>query len=256
MLKTPEQILDLKVCDIAAGSGAFLVAATRYLADRLLESRRQRSDHRGEPRRTAEAADAETPAVLGLRELAHAEQDELDARRAVIVNCIYGVDINPMAIEMAKLSLWLTSLDRNRPFSFLDDHLAVGDSLLGITSPQQLLDLHFDPKQGPCAPRGHARPVHIYRRERSQGGQRASRPDHVDGDRDSRDAETKQRLLRRAHEITARLSLVADGLTAASLAGGKDSDYLMLASLVSDVSTGSDPERREAPYLDRSRPRT
>ena len=244
MLKTPEQILGLKVCDIAAGSGAFLVAATRYLADRLLESRRQHATDAVAPADDSEASasdDADTPAVLGLRELAQAEQDELDARRAVIVNCIYGVDINPMAIEMAKLSLWLTSLDRNRPFSFLDDHLAVGDSLLGITSPQQLIDLHFDPKKGRAL---HRDTLDLFTSTvesdlKSASELRAQIP--LVGDRDSRDAETKQRLLRRAREITARLSLVADGLTAASLAGGKDSDYLTLASLVSDASTGDDP---------------
>ncbi|HEY0169146.1 MAG TPA: type IIL restriction-modification enzyme MmeI [Jatrophihabitans sp.] len=245
VLKTPEQILGLKICDIAAGSGAFLVAATRYLADRLLESHRYHA-----AAATTSAVDPETPApaggetsaVLGLRELAQAEQDELNARRNVIAHCIYGVDINPMAIEMAKLSLWLTSLDRNRPFSFLDDHLVVGDSLLGITSAQQLIDLHFDPKQGRKLHKdtldlftsGVERDLKVAAELRAQITQT--------GDRDSRDAETKQRLLRRAREVTARLALVADGLTAASLAGGKDSDYLTLASLVSAVSTGDDPD--------------
>lgn len=263
VLKTPEQILDVKVCDIAAGSGAFLVAATRYLADRLLESRRQCAITRragtdtaasaaaSNPARTSpdlDTADLDetepfgTPASLGLRELVQAEQDELDARRDVIVHCIYGVDINPMAIEMAKLSLWLTSLDRNRPFSFLDDHLAVGDSLLGITSPQQLIDLHFDPKRGRALHRDTLdlftstveRDLKVAAELRAQITQT--------GDRDSRDAATKQRLLRRAQEVTARLALVADGLTAASLAGGKDSDYLSLAAFVSAASSGNDPD--------------
>ncbi len=248
LLKTPEQILDLKVCDIAAGSGAFLVAATRYLAQRLLESRRQHATgataHAAGSRDAASQA-ADTPAVLGLRELAQAEQEELDARRAVIVNCIYGVDINPMAIEMAKLSLWLTSLDRNRPFSFLDDHLAVGDSLLGITSPQQLIDLHFDPKKGRAL---HKDTLDLFTSTvesdlKSASELRAQIP--LVGDRDGRDAQTKRRLLRRADEITARLSLVADGLTAASLAGGKDADYLKLAALISDASRGRDPDDQE-----------
>lgn len=244
-LKSPEQILNLKVCDIAAGSGAFLVAATRYLADRLLESRRQHDPVLAAAELTEDTSgseDSAAPAALGLRELARAEQDELDARRAVIANCIYGVDINPMAIEMAKLSLWLTSLDRNRPFSFVDDHLAVGDSLLGIASPSQLIDLHFDPK--------HGRKLNqdtldlftstIESDLKSASELRAQIP--LIGDRDSRDAEAKQRLLRRAREITARLSLVADGLAAASLAGGKDGDYLTLVSLVSEASTGGDPD--------------
>jgi hypothetical protein len=241
VLKTPEQILGLKVCDIAAGSGAFLVAATRYLAERLLESRRLSATdalaHAGDIEETAPEV---TGATAVLRELAQAEQDELDARRAVIVNCIYGVDINPMAIEMAKLSLWLTSLDRNRPFSFLDDHLAVGDSLLGITSPQQLIDLHFDPKKGRAL---HEDTLDLFTSSveidlKSASELRAQIP--LVGDRDSRDAKTKERLLRRAGEITARLSLVADGLTAASLAGGRSAEFLIVASLVSEAGTGND----------------
>lgn len=245
VLKTPEQILDLKVCDVAAGSGAFLVAATRYLADRLLESRRQyatpATNSAVDPETSAPAGD-EIPVVLGLRELAKAEQDALDARRAVIAHCIYGVDINPMAIEMAKLSLWLTSLDRNRPFSFLDDHLTVGDSLLGITSAQQLIDLHLDPKQGRQL---HKDTLDLFtssvERDLKVAAELRAQITQT-GDRDSRDAETKQRLLRRAREVTARLALVADGLTAASLAGGKDSAYLTLASLVNAASTGDDPD--------------
>ena len=244
VLKTPQQILDLKVCDIAAGSGAFLVAATRYLAERLLESRRQYSAVALTATldlETSVSEDISPPAVLGLRELALAEQDELDARRDVITHCIYGVDINHMAIEMAKLSLWLTSLDPRRPFSFLDDHLAVGDSLLGITSAQQLVDLHFDPKRGrklhkdtlDLLTSSVERDLKVAAELRAQITQT--------GDRDSRDARTKQRLLRRASEVTARLKLVADGLSSASLAGGKDSDYLGLAALVSAASNGHDP---------------
>jgi hypothetical protein len=253
VLKTPEQILDLKVCDIAAGSGAFLVAATRYLADRLLESRRQYAGTAAMSEQAAtkvkaselNAADpgekhSDVPASLGLREIAQAEQDELNARRDVITSCIYGVDINPMAIEMAKLSLWLTSLDRNRPFSFLDDHLAVGDSLLGITSPHQLVDLHFDPVVGRAL---HRDTLDLFT-STIESDLRAAAELRAQitqtGDRDSRDAETKQRLLRRSREITDGLSLAADGLSAASLAGGKDSDYLTLASLIGAVSGGTD----------------
>lgn len=242
VLKSPEQILNLKICDIAAGSGAFLVAATRYLADRLLESRRQHDTDAVTPGDAVDAAafgSEDIPAVLGLRELAKAEQDELDARRAVIANCIYGVDINPMAIEMAKLSLWLTSLDRNRPFSFLDDRLAVGDSLLGITSPQQLIDLHFDPKKGRAL---HKDALALFTSSVEGDLKSASELRHqipLIGDRDSRDAETKQRLLRRAAEITSRLSSIADGLAAASLAGGTNASYLQVAVLVDDLGSSS-----------------
>ena len=78
-----------------------------------------------------------------------ADEDPLvvEARRQVIEHCLYGVDINPMAVEMAKLSLWLVSMDPQRPFTFLDDRLVAGDSLLGVTSLEQIEYLHLDPKQ-------------------------------------------------------------------------------------------------------------
>src|SRR5207249_9461684 len=72
----------------------------------------------------------------------------IDARRVVIEHCLYGVDINPMAVEMAKLSLWLVSTDLHRPFTFLDDRLVAGDSLLGVTSLDQIETMHLDPKAG------------------------------------------------------------------------------------------------------------
>ena len=70
------------------------------------------------------------------------------ARRAIIEHCLYGVDINEMAVEMAKLSLWLVSMDPSRPFTFLDDKLAIGDSLLGIVSIEQLEWMHLNPAEG------------------------------------------------------------------------------------------------------------
>ena len=89
-----DRILDLKVADIACGSGAFLVAAARYLAERVVE-----------------AWTAEDPANAARKDLYTL------AIRQVVANCLYGADINDMAIEMCKLSLWLVSLDRDLPFS-------------------------------------------------------------------------------------------------------------------------------------------
>src|SRR6185437_3247449 len=70
------------------------------------------------------------------------------ARRLVAERCIYGVDINPMAVELAKLSLWLVTLAKGRPFGFLDHNLRSGDSLLGITSLDQLENFHLQPARG------------------------------------------------------------------------------------------------------------
>ena len=102
-----EAILALKVCDPATGSGHFLIAAANRMAKRLASLR------------TGE----EEPALPALQA----------AKRDVISRCIYGVDINPMAAELCKVSLWLEALDPGKPLSFLDHHIQVGNSLLGTT---------------------------------------------------------------------------------------------------------------------------
>ncbi|MEU1259186.1 DNA methyltransferase [Streptomyces chartreusis] len=139
-----EEILKLKVADIAMGSAAFLVAACRYLAERLVDAWVEEEDEealafRGSHRDqtgAVTAADAESDQVM------------VRARRLIIEHCLYGVDINPMAVEMAKLSLWLISMDPERPFTFLDDRLVAGDSLLGITSLEQLEVMDLDARRG------------------------------------------------------------------------------------------------------------
>ncbi|QFY12954.1 hypothetical protein GBF35_46065 [Nonomuraea phyllanthi] len=137
--KTAAEILDLKVADIAMGSAAFLVAAARYLGDRLVEAWSREGDERA----VAYVSGAADRAL-------DADEDPVvvEARRQVIEHCLYGVDVNPMAVEMAKLSLWLISMDPRRPFTFLDDRLVTGDSLLGITSVDQLEYMHLDPRRG------------------------------------------------------------------------------------------------------------
>ncbi|WP_309237035.1 DNA methyltransferase [Actinomadura sp. BRA 177] len=138
-LKTSDEILSLKVADIAMGSAAFLVAACRYLGDKLVEAWVREGDERVRDykgKSTTMAADAEADPVT------------IDASRQIIEHCLYGADINEMAVEMAKLSLWLVSMDPHKPFTFLDDRLIVGDSLLGITSLDQLEVMHMDAKRG------------------------------------------------------------------------------------------------------------
>ncbi|MEU9060713.1 hypothetical protein AB0D13_18140 [Streptomyces sp. NPDC048430] len=140
-LKSPEQILKLKVADIAMGSAAFLVAACRYLGDRLIEAWENEGRTDAMTYRAGRAVDAVTAA--------DAEQDPVvvESRRQIIEHCLYGVDINPMAVEMAKLSLWLVSMDPTRPFTFLDDRLVAGDSLLGVHSMEQLQSVHMKPQR-------------------------------------------------------------------------------------------------------------
>ncbi len=105
-------LLNLKVLDPAMGSGHFLVAATEFLAEQLLSVSE------------ATAKGPETPDSV---------EDELEAwaKRQVASHCIYGVDLNPMAVELAKVSLWLTTFSRGRPLTFLDHRLKDGNSLMG-----------------------------------------------------------------------------------------------------------------------------
>jgi hypothetical protein len=136
-----EGILHLKIADIAMGSGAFLVSACRYLADKLVEAWARDGDERAWLHLN-NTYDQDAPVDT------EADPVVIEARRQIIEHCLYGADINAMAVEMAKLSLWLVSMDPERPFTFLDDRLMVGDSLLGITSREQLEYMHLDPKKG------------------------------------------------------------------------------------------------------------
>jgi hypothetical protein len=112
---TPEQILDLKICDPAMGSGAFLVEACRLLGDKLVQAWNMHG---------------------GIPKIPPDEDPQLYARRIVAQRCLYGVDKNPFAVDLAKLSLWLTTLARDHPFTFLDHALRRGDSLVGVTREQ------------------------------------------------------------------------------------------------------------------------
>jgi N-6 DNA Methylase len=119
----PEEVLALKVCDPAMGSGAFLVEACRALGDRLV------------------LAWARWPQTRP--KIPDDEDEPLHARRLVAQRCLYGVDKNPRAVELAKLSLWLATLARDHEFTFLDHALKCGDSLVGLT-PAQITALNWD----------------------------------------------------------------------------------------------------------------
>ena len=144
-LKSVEELLDLKICDPAMGSGAFLVQACRWLSDRLAKAWS-----------TAEADGksidcdgrvVENPAE-GFEPLPQdSEERAIIARRLVAERCLYGVDKNPLAVELTKLSLWLTTISRKRPFDFLDHNLRSGDSLLGIQDVRQLTERSLEPKE-------------------------------------------------------------------------------------------------------------
>lgn len=140
-LKSSREILDLKVCDPAMGSGAFLVQAGRYLGEKLVEAWLHE-----EAAGKAITVDGEALDQLGAEEPLPSQIDErlTIARRLVAERCLYGVDINPLAVELAKLSIWLVTLAKGRPFGFLDHNLRSGDSLLGIHRLEQLTRLRMD----------------------------------------------------------------------------------------------------------------
>ena len=116
----PAEILRLRILDPAMGSGAFLVAACRYLAHAY-----EQALIRDGQMVAADISDA----------------DRTEFRRLVAQRCLHGVDVNPMAVQLARLSLWLATLAGDRPLTFLDHHLRSGDSLVGAS----LADLHRQP---------------------------------------------------------------------------------------------------------------
>lgn len=119
----PGQLLELKVCDPAMGSGAFLVEACRHLGDALVEAWH----------------------VYGGRpEIGPDEDEVIVARRLVAQRCLYGVDRNPVAVDLAKVSLWLATLSKDQPLTFLDHALRHGDALVGL-SRRQIEWFHWDP---------------------------------------------------------------------------------------------------------------
>lgn len=147
-LKSPKEILDLKVCDMAMGSGAFLVQVCRYLAERLTEAwENEEKKHPDEMLATPEGGFSQGAPSERLVPQDAAERLAI-ARRIVADRCLYGVDINQMAVEMAKLSLWLITLDAKRPFTFLDHAFKCGDSLLGLSDFKQLENFSLRPEGG------------------------------------------------------------------------------------------------------------
>ncbi|MEU3456739.1 DNA methyltransferase [Micromonospora sp. NPDC006766] len=119
------ELLSLTVCDPACGSGHFLVAAARRIAKRVAAVRERNPE----------------PTVDAVRHALH----------EVVARCIYGVDINPMAVELAKVSLWMEALEPGKPLSFLDAHVKCGNALIGATPAllkQGIPDAAFKPIEG------------------------------------------------------------------------------------------------------------
>ena len=130
-VRPPEDLLALKVCDPAMGSGSFLVAALRTLTSSVVESLHihNRIDRQGN--RATVQCDLLPEADRALPTEGFEERLEAIVRRAVVEHSLYGVDIDPLAVELARVALWVETLDRRLPFTFLDHKLRCGDSLVG-----------------------------------------------------------------------------------------------------------------------------
>lgn len=237
-LKPADALLDLKVVDIAMGSGAFLVAACRYLAARVLEA----WEHQGVGEwtvlgRTRQEAPGE-PLVPRDPE----ERQQL-ALRLVAERCLYGVDKNGMAVELAKLSLWLLTLARDRPFSFVDHALRTGDSLIGVTTLEQLRAVHLEP--------GHPRQISLgadVAKAEAALMQALTVRTRLESFvvRDPHDAREKALMLRSADEASSDARLIGDIAIGAAFAQRDDLDAFAGTSAANHVAIALDPAARDS----------
>jgi len=202
-LKTPAELLDLKICDPAMGSGAFLVQVCRYLAERLVEAWIREED----AGRVVTIDGVVLDKTDGEEPLSENLDDRLlIAKRLVAERCIYGVDLNPLAVELAKLSIWLVTLAKGRPFGFLDHNLRCGDSLLGIHRLEQLTKLRFDSDNGPYQQRIFGQSIKKVVEEAIELRKRLREVPI----RDIRDVEAMAHLNEESRKVLQGSSLVAD----------------------------------------------
>ncbi len=219
-LKSAKELLEFKICDMACGSGAFLVQAARYMAERLLEA----WDN-------AKKANPNTPGITpegmpstGKTNEALIPDDPAErktyAMRIIAQRCLYGVDKNSLAAEMAKLSLWLLTLAKDKPFEFLDHSIRCGDSLVGLHSIDQLRHYSLKPDADDAVlfkgPLDSAVDEAITLRLKLED----MPANTVD------DVQRQEKLLTEANEKIARLRCAADLLVAAEFWGESAKDKL------------------------------
>jgi len=223
---TPEQILALKICDLAVGSAAFLVETCRQLADELVKAWR----------------------IHGARpQVPPDETEELLAMRIVAQRCLYGVDRNPMAVDLAKLSLWLATLAKDHPFTFLDHAIRCGDSLVGLTRTQiedftwrdtKISERHFFSEEV---------------RKRTSAALRERQNLLGLGD-DYGTPQLKRAKLEKADELLETVRFIGDAAVAAFFAGDKDkareANRLELADRISGYLSKGDIKQRPTEQVD------
>lgn len=188
---TAGQVLSLTICDPAMGSGAFLVESCRFLADRVVAAWTRDG--------TAE------------RLAATVSDLHLHARRLVAQRCLYGVDKNRFAVELARLSLWLITMARDLPFTFVDHALRWGDSLVGL-SLEQIQSFHWAPKKQMTLISD------VIRQTLEESVESRMQ---IQALAESSDTREKRRLLDQAEYFTERARLIADVCVGAFFAEGK-----------------------------------
>jgi hypothetical protein len=211
--KSPRELLCLKICDMACGSGAFLVQVCLYLATRLQEAwdEIRRADP-GKVRFTPEGQSSTGQPGENLIAL-DPEEQRIQALRVVAERCVYGVDKNPLAVEMAKLSLWLLTLAKDKPFTFLDHAIRCGDSLVGLNSIDQLLRFSMTEN-------AKVRPLMEQQRQqiekRLQATMLLRKQIETQPSNTPQDIERKAKMLENVEDQTKRLRYAADMLLAAT----------------------------------------
>lgn len=223
----PEQILELKICDIAVGSAAFLVESCRHLADELVKAWRV---HGGRPT------------------LPPDETEELLAMRTIAQRCLYGVDRNPMAVDLAKLSLWLATLAKDHPFTFLDHAIRCGDSLVGLTRRQiETFSWKTESSAGPKTKLITANLWEAEVRKRTAAALRERQNLLGLGD-DSGTPQLKREKLEKADELLDLVRFIGDAAVAAFFAADKDkareAKRAELAERIADYLDKGDPNQR------------
>jgi len=245
-LRSAAEILAIKVCDMAMGSAGFLVQADRYLAERLMEAWAIASEggiqitpdgmpSKGLPGETLLPKDEDERMIL--------------ARRLVADRCLYGVDKNPLAVEIAKLSLWLTTMAKGRPFSFLDHALKCGDSLVGASADDFLRWAHGYQNSAMTLFDEQLR----LQLETARQKRRELEAFEV---KDVRDSELKATLLKEADAAMAHVKRGCDLLTGARLLGLSDREIeglqlsllfpYMAGELDGEIDAGKHPDAARA----------
>ncbi len=242
----PAALLTLKIVDPATGSGHFLVEACRYLGEALLAACRL-CDERGLHGRIAALPDPDATLVPYLPSRGYSEnRARAICRRLVAVHCLYGCDRNKLAVELAKLSLWLESYAEGLPLTFLDHRLVHGDALTGpFVESLATLPVTGGPLD-PLLAQGVTRRL----RERMALARRLVGKLNASIGRDVADLAAKQAVKERLDALLFPLRQLTQAWTRSAMLRERDGDDLWLRLARHVAETGQWPENATQPDSD------